>query len=364
VSWALDLAIHDEMTVDRLDKGMERKACVGNEIMIIGSNGCADVGTHLCSAASACGLTVRFMSSEQAHTSIRLLRSFARRLQGDFPLRAHEFNRAVCRQLADTRPRWLLTTGKAPVLCDTLAEARRLGVISINYSTDDPWNPRHAARWFFSALKEYDVVATPRLGTILDFHRLGVRRVAHASFAYCPKAHRPDDRVVEDVSGGDIFFAGGCDNDRLPYFQAIVKAGLRPMLYGGYWNRHLPMRRFYRGFASVSEMATLHAQAPISICLVRRANRDEHVMRTFEAAAMGACLAMEDTPAHRQLFGPDGRSVVYFSDPQSLVSACQRLLADAGLRQHLRLAAREVVVGGRNTYNDRLKEILAVASVA
>lgn len=364
MSCALDSAVRDEMTVDRPDKGMERNTCVGNELMIIGSNGSADVGTHLCRAASGCGLTVRFMASERAHTSSRLFRSVARRLQGDFPLRAHDFNRAVCRQLSDAPPRWLLTTGKAPVLCETLAEARRLGVISINYSTDDPWNPRHAARWFFSALKEYDVVATPRVGTIPDFHRLGVRRVAPVSFAYCPKAHRPDDGVIEDLSTGDVFFAGGCDNDRLPFFRAIVKAGLRPMLYGGYWSRHLPLRRFHRGFASLAEMATLHAQTPISVCLVRRANRDEHVMRTFEAAAMGACLVMEDTPAHRQLFGPDGRSVVYFNDPRSLVYACQRLLADAGLRHHLRLAAREVVVGGRNTYEDRLKEILAVASVA
>lgn len=359
----LDLATPDDMTVDRLDKGMEWNACVANEVMIIGSDGCADVGAHLCRAASGRGLTVRFMSSERAHTSSRLLRSFARRLQGDFPLRAHDFNAAVCQQLADAPPRWLLTTGKAPVLCKTLTEARRLGVISINYSTDDPWNPRHAAQWFFSALKEYDVVATPRSATIPDFQRLGVRRVAHVSFGYCPKAHRPDDRVVEDLSTAEVFFAGGCDNDRLPFFRAMVKDGLRPMLYGGYWNRHLDMRRFHRGFASLDKMATLHAQTPISVCLVRRANRDEHVMRTFEAAAMGACLAMEDTLEHRRIFGPDGDSVVYFHHPKSLVAACRRLLADEGLRQRLRVAARHRVLGGRNTYADRLDQLLATASI-
>lgn len=344
-------------------KGTVGNSYLENEVLIIGGNGPADVGTHLCRAASACGLNVRFISSEKAHTSSRLLRFFARRFQDDFPIRAHEFSQAVYQQLEVARPRWLLTTGKAPVLCETLAEARRLGVTSINYSTDDPWNPRHAARWFFSALQEYDVVATPRVATIPDFHRLGVRRVAHVSFAYCPRAHRPDDRVVEDFSDGDVFFAGGCDQDRLPFFRAIAEAGLRPILYGGYWNRHISLRRFHRGFVSLTGMATLHAQAPISVCLVRRANRDEHVMRSYEAAAMGACLVMEDTPAHRQLFGPDGRSVVYFNDPRSLVHACQRLLADAGLRQRLRLAAREIVVGGRNTYEDRLNEILAVAAV-
>lgn len=338
------------------------RAPSSQQIMVIGLEGGSDVGTYLCRAATGHGLNTQFFCADRAHSSSRLLRSLACRISGDFPLRARELHHEVCRHLAIARPQWLLTTGKAPLLCETLAEARRLGTISINYSTDDPWSPRHAARWFFRAIKEYDVVATPRSGTIADFRRLGVRRVAHVPFAYCPEAHRPDQGVVEDLSAGDVFFAGGCDEDRLPFFQGIVKAGLRPMLYGAYWDRHPEVRRFYRGFASLADMATLHAKTPVSVCLVRRANRDEHVMRTYEAAAMSGCLAMEDTPAHRQLFGADGERVVYFHDPDSLVEACQRLLADRGLRQRLRFAARQAVVGGRNTYADRLEQMLAVAA--
>jgi len=333
-----------------------------NCIMVIGLDRIAEVGTYFRYAATARGMDVRFMCAERAHTSSRWLRSIARRLNGDHPLRAHEFHQAVSRQLASGRPRWLLTTGTAPVLRETLQEARRLGVKSLNFSTDDPWSARHASRWFFSALKEYDAVATPRAGTISDFLRRGVRRVAHVPFGYCPDVHRPAEGVVEDFSAGDVFFAGGCDDDRLPFFQAIVKAGFRPRLYGAYWDRHSGMRPFHHGFASLSEMATLHARTPVSVCLVRRSNRDEHVMRTYEAAAMGACLAMEDTPAHRQLFGQDQESVIYFSDPESLVNACRRLLADPRLRQRLRVAARQVVVNGRNTYADRLDQMLAAVA--
>ena len=83
-------------------------------------------------------------------------------------------------------------------------------------------------------------------------------------------------------------------------------------------------------------MRRLHAEIPISVCLVRRANRDGHVMRTFEAPAMGACLAMEDTEEHRAIFGEDGDNVVYFSDPKSLVLACRRLLEKPALRRQLR----------------------------
>lgn len=361
-SLACDLASRDEVNADSTQPPSVTTAQSLNRIMVIGLDGSSEVGRYLCNAATARNMDVRFLCADRAHTSSRWLRSIARRWNGDYPLRAYTFHQAFARQLASEHPRWLVTTGTSPVLRETLLEARRFGVKSLNYSTDDPWNARHTSRWFLEALKEYDVVATPRAGTIPDFQLLGVRRVAHVPFGYCPEAHRPGDGVAEDVSAGDVFFAGGCDNDRLPFFRALVGAGLRPVLYGAYWERHPSMRRFHRGFASLAQMATLHAQTPVSVCMVRRANRDEHVMRTYEAAAMGACLAMEDTKAHRQLFGQDQKSVIYFSDPESLVTACRRLLAEPNLRQRLRVAARQVVVGGRNTYADRLDQMLAAVS--
>jgi len=363
MSWGLGSVAPDDMSAGLSYARVNVTASHASaSLLIVGLGGCTDVGAHLRRAATTRKCDVRFMSANDAHVSSRWLRSLTRRLCNDFPLRARAFNKAVCSHLENDRPRWLLTTGSSPVLRETIAEARRLGVTTINYSTDDPWNPRHAAPWQLSAIREYDVVATPRAGTIAEFRGLGVRRVIHVPFAYCPDAHCPDEHCIESIAGGDVFFAGGCDSDRLPYFREVINAGLRPILCGAYWDRHGDMRRFHHGFASPSEMATLHAQTPVSICLVRRANRDEHVMRTYEAAAMGACLAMEDTPAHRRLFGADGESVVYFTDPDSLVNACKRLLADPGLRQRLRVAAREAVVRGRNTYADRLDQMLAAVS--
>jgi hypothetical protein len=237
-----------------------------------------------------------------------------------------------------------------------------MGVRTVNYSTDDPWNNKHAAGWFDRALASYDVVATPRSKTMPDFQRLGVRKVVHVPFGYCPHAHRAAVDIEESSAAGDVFFAGGCDSDRIPFFEALVAASLRPVLFGGYWERCASLRPFHHGFIPVSEMAVMHARTPVSVCLVRRANRDEHVMRTFEAAAMGACLVMEDSGEHRELFGPDGESVVYFSDPSTLVAACQRVLADVGLRQRLRISARQKVIGGHNSYGDRLDQMLATAS--
>ena len=130
-------------------------------------------------------------------------------------------------------------------------------------------------------------------------------------------------------------------------------------MFGGGWERSRDLRVYHGGKADLEQQRALYSSVPVSICLVRRANRDEHVMRTFEAAAMGACLLMESTSEHREIFGPDGECVVYFDSVNSMISACKRLLADQALRENLRTnVLRRIRLGG-HAYGDRLTCMLA-----
>ncbi len=106
------------------------------------------------------------------------------------------------------------------------------------------------------------------------------------------------------------------------------------------------------------------ASSRINLCLVRRANRDGHVMRSFEIAALGGVMLAEDTAEHRQIFGPDGQAVVYFRTPEDAVIRARALLADEAERARLSAAARQCIVAGGHTYRDRLNAMLAVASRA
>jgi spore maturation protein CgeB len=101
--------------------------------------------------------------------------------------------------------------------------------------------------------------------------------------------------------------------------------------------------------------------AKVVLCLVRRANRDGHVMRTFELAAMGACMLTEDTTDHRELFGPEGQAVMYFRNEVEMVDKLRWLLEHKADRQRLQDAARRLVTQGRHTYQDRLQAMLAAA---
>ncbi len=63
---------------------------------------------------------------------------------------------------------------------------------------------------------------------------------------------------------------------------------------------HPITRANWRGVADQDTIRSASAAARVCLCLVRRANRDGHVMRSFEAAVIGGCILAQDTADHRR----------------------------------------------------------------
>ena len=144
--------------------------------------------------------------------------------------------------------------------------------------------------------------------------------------------------------------------------SALVDEGLSLALFGGYWDRHRKTRPHWRGFVNQDTIWSASAAARICLCLVRRANRDGHVMRSFEAAAIGGCILAEDTVDHRELFGPDDQAVRYFKTVDDMVQQARLLVADAAARRRLSTRLRERMIGGGHTYASRLATMLRLSS--
>jgi spore maturation protein CgeB len=87
-------------------------------------------------------------------------------------------------------------------------------------------------------------------------------------------------------------------------------------------------------------------------------------MRSFETAAMGGCMLVEDTADHRRLFGADAEAVIYCRTPQQAVDRAVRLVGEAALRRRLADRAHAVVTAGGHTYADRLQTLLSLVNEA
>jgi spore maturation protein CgeB len=332
-------------------------------LLLIGNPDVFHVGAHLRRAAASLGLEVSFCDVRDAFAGPGWYAKLNWRLRGHRPPRLREFSRAVIEVCRAVHPRWLLSTGLAPVDSTALAEIGQLDVRRLNFLTDDPWNPAHRAPWFLQALPRYDQVFSPRRANLQDLVGGGCRIVSYLPFAYAPDLHYPEQPKTELERRrleSDVVFAGGADPDRLPVISALIQAGYDIGLYGGYWERFGETRRHCRGHANPETLRKAISSAKVALGLVRRANRDGHAMRTFEVTATGACMLVEDTPEHRELFGEDGAAVAYFDAIPAMLDKLRWLLDHEEDRRRMATAARSLVVGGQNTYADRLATMLEV----
>jgi hypothetical protein len=333
-------------------------------VLLVADPSPTQLGAHLIDAANSLGVDLQLCATPDAYRGPALVRKANWWLRGRRPARLDAFSANVLDTARAWRPDVVLTTGMAPVTAAVLVELGRLRIRRLNFSTDDPWNPVHAAPWFLQAVPHYDVVFSPRRATVDDLRRAGVARVEYLRFGYNPRAHYPEppaNDAERDRFAADVMLAGGADADRVRVVTPLIDAGFSVALYGGYWTRFAATRPHARGMLDEAGLRKATAAAKVCLGLVRRANRDGHSMRTFEVPAMTGCLLAERTADHLELFGADGDAVRYFEGPDDAVRQVAALLADNGMRDRLVTRAHELVVSGRHTYADRLASMLTMS---
>jgi hypothetical protein len=329
-------------------------------LFIVGRLGGTHIGESLRRAAAAAGHEVSFFESNDAFEGPALVRAVAWRT-GRRPVWLERFSNRVADACVRSRPDLLITTGAGGLSRAALEAIRAAGVTTANYSTDDPWNPAMAAPWHQRALPAYDLIFTPRRANIDDFRHAGCGEVLYLPFGYDERHAARLALAPPDAVDPEVLFAGGADGDRASFIREMARHGVAATLVGGYWERFPDLRARSLGVKPPAELHALTARARINLCLVRRANRDGHVMRSLEIAAIGGCMLAEDTVEHRELFGPDGDAVIYFADPADAAAKAKVLLPLQAERLRMGAALRERITSAHHTYGDRLESIIAAA---
>lgn len=334
---------------------------MSTSLLIVGNPGEVHVGRHLLRAADGMGLDATLCDTSAAYSGSTFRRTFNWRMRGRRPANISEFSRQVVEECRERRPLSLIATGLAPVDAAAMRVIGELGIRRVNFLTDDPWNEAHHAPWFMDVINQYDTVFTPRTANVEQLRAAGCRRVKYLPFAYAPDIHFSDPPASDDERRqfeSDVVFVGGADDDRVAWMAPLISAGFRVALYGGYWERHAATRAAARGMADAATLRKAIGGGATALCLVRRANRDGHSMRSFEVPAIGACMLVEDTEEHRRIFGEPRNSVDYVSAPDAVVERVDGLVRDRCERQRLRQSAHALITSGHHTWSDRLTAML------
>lgn len=327
-------------------------------LLIVGAEDGSNIGGSLYRAAQKLGAEVLMCDTAAAWRINTFAQRAAWHFWGRRPLYLSAFSQSVLRACREFEPTAILTTGRAPLTSAVLTQCRRLGIRLLNFSTDDPFNPAMRSPWFLRGLRLYDIVFTPRRANVSELRAFGCADVRYMPFGYDEELFYREAEGEAAGSGDDLFFAGHVERSRMDYVSAALAMRFTIRLYGSGWDRYASTRRCARGEADIPTIRREATLCKLALCVVRHDNRDGHSMRTFELAAVGACMLVEDTPEHRQIFGAAGDNVAYFSSPAEMLHKAATLVTDASRRRQMRDAVYDLIVQGRNTYADRLRAML------
>jgi spore maturation protein CgeB len=289
-----------------------------------------------------------------------------RRVRPWYPRALDELHRRIVAEAQTFGPDVVLVVKGSHLSVECLTGLRATGATLVNFTTDDPFNPRTSGSSWLKRLPLYDIVCSPRHANVDDLKALGVADVHLVPFGYKPEVHFPEAPRNADEMGrfqSDVCFIGGADADRVRYFEQLVRElpRVKLALYGGYWDRSPQLAPYSRGFAIGREFRLAVGGAAVSVNLVRRANRDDHVMRSFEIPACGGCMLTEPTSTHRELFR-EGQEAFFFDSPAGFVRSVRSLLDAPAMREQAAQAARIRITKTGNRYDERLFSIVRFAT--
>jgi len=333
------------------------------KILLVGIDRIPHLGRSFRSALTRMGHEVRVVDPRRAYTVLdrRPLRPFKKRIFGETPSGQALFRLLLRRSTTAFRPDLILAAG-ACLSADLIVELRdRTAARVAMYSTDNPFNPAVSQDFVRQALPAWDVIATPRSATIPELRGHCSGDVFYLPFGYDPDLHYPEAPSTDAERthfGSDASFLGGCDVDRVPYLDPLARADdLNVRFFGGYYDFTPALKKRSSPPAYGRDYRLAMGGTKVAICLVRRANADGHVMRTFEAPACGAFLLAERTPDHEEMFR-EGQEAVFFGSPEEMLDKTRYYARNSKARIKIATGGYRRVTETGNTYEDRLKALL------
>jgi spore maturation protein CgeB len=271
-------------------------------------------------------------------------------------------NRKMLSLAKSVKPNIAIATGGNRIAAETIRHFKRLGIVTVLWTTDAPRLFEPLA----TIATSYDAIFCQGTEATELFKQFGVIGAQWLPMACDPLYHHPVECTAEDEKtyGRDIVFVGSYYPNRAALFEKLVDFDLA--IWGPGWDsldRNSPLHRCIRGahtvpadwlkiYSASKIVLATHYQDPQNRFPVYQASP-----RIFEVLACRAFLMCDDQRDVFTLFR-DGRDLVKFTDGRDLVVKVEHYLAHPEERKRIAVQGREAVLA-RHTYQDRVKELLA-----
>ncbi len=221
---------------------------------------------------------------------------------------------------------------------------------------DDPMGGRETYHWkqLVKSISRYDLCATFREPTAVDFQNAGAADVLRLRFGYDEFAHDPSTGLSEPVGDfeSEVCFVGTRMEDRGDFLLRLVQLGVPLSIWGNGWESRsvsgeLKKHLRGRGIANSKYIAAI-TRSKVCVGMLSKGNRDLHTQRSLEIPYAGGLLCAPRTSEHLDMYA-DGKEAVFYDSAEECARLCHELLADPERRRDISEAGskrvRELGVG-------------------
>jgi len=231
------------------------------------------------------------------------------------------FNRELLRMAVEHRPDVMWGDKLVLVLPKTLERLRGMGVLTVNYSIDNPFGPRRDPGWrlYMRCIPHYDLHVVQRDQNVVDYRKRGARGVLKIQTAYEPTLHYPPPAGWSDKDRTrEVSFIGTPYDDRAEFLTRLKREFGVPVVISGarwMWERKMQpdaMEEMFRGgelFGDAYREGIWSAK--INLSFLTHSNQDEFAHKSFEIAGCGGFLLVERSVGHLERFVEDEEAVFF-----------------------------------------------------
>lgn len=233
----------------------------------------------------------------------------------------------------------------------------------IGYSPDWMMGRHNQSRQFLESLPFYDCYVTTKSYAVDEMKQAGCKDVLYIGNAFQKGFHKPYELTYseKEMYGCVVGFIGAYEAERAASIMYLANNGICVDIWGSRQWEEFCTQSPYLHFRGTELLGNDYCKAlsgcKISLCFLRKINRDQQTTRSVEIPACGSMMLAERTDEHLAMFEED-KEAVYFSSDNELLEKCRIYLADETMRNEVASAGHLRCLSSDYSYHGRIREVL------
>lgn len=231
----------------------------------------------------------------------------------------------------------------------------------VSFCLDDMFAWHNRSVYYTLGLKYYDLVCTNKSYNITELKTLGAKKMFFFNNAYSKNIHFP---IYKENSkyAHDVLFIGTLEKERFESMNFLAQNGVKVNVYTNSFDdeqfkNHDTNLIIHKGGLYYNEHCEAITNSKITLCFLRKINRDLQTTRSVEIPACGGCMLAERTNEHLAMFEED-KEAVYFNSNSDLLYKVRYLITHDLVRDQISRNAIERCESSGYSYQHLAKKIV------